>query len=499
MPSKDAFYSQKVGDIYFNMIRVNQNNFKVWNDYINSDLEINNRTGIATTKVILKSFPKHQTKQHLWFGFVSNKPITNPNEIEGKGIEMFVTVSTSVHAPFTSHMGIQRVEGRYKHPKISTKLHAFCAQICKHVYPDKKYMVFSPTSHMRSILEDNFRAVGKKMLLLDDFLKSWSLSSAILKFPNMEEMSINASDHNQDLTWFFEIDALWGAKIFMIAQDLLGGQDKFIPRGLSAISLEDLGGLDTEVASENFTLHNNGIDIVVSDEIVQKAKELAEAIKSNDDPKVKKIAEEHPDAIHFSNVSGQSAIHYAAKSKCSDEVAAFILSKLGGNLDDMVDSKGFFPLDYAIMGQQITHGSLLIKRGATQSKLASRKDTKKARPYVELLAKMKEASETYEEPAIDETPEEDEAKTKQPILEKQTPENKVEQQIIDILRGLKAQNKISGKSDVEVEIQLDSSSAPEVIKYCLGKLNLGPDSLECDGGTCYVTLDPAAIELLGDL
>lgn len=380
--TEKIFYTQKVGDIYLNMIKVTEANFDtLYKHFTKVFKPQNDPTGIQAAISAFDTYKLLSKKSYFWVGCVSNMEITNPNNIAGKKIEMVVTFNTSEHSPFISLMGIQRLQCSHKHSHISLKLQAFCAMVSIIEYPDKKYMVFKPMLHMRALLSDELIKTRGKMLHLGEFVSQYDENSITLNFPDSTSIKLSSSDYDGDLEWFFNNDILWGAEEQSPCKNIIEDY-KFHPGALEAVSIKDLTNLVTSASAISCW----------DEEWYLTVKKLSDAIKGNDIEKVKHIVEEYPDIIKFSNSTGQTALHYAAKLECDDEILSFILSKIKGNLNEMLDSKGYSPLDYALMGGKVSHGALLLKQNATHSKL-TQPDSAKFEQFQGLIADMQTLSE----------------------------------------------------------------------------------------------------------
>ena len=129
----------------------------------------------------------------MWVGFISDKVLSHPDEINKESIEMFVTMLTSENSSFTSHSGISRCL-TYKgpiHKNISTSLHSFIGNVTqKHYLDQKKYMITCPIIQMTEFLIKSFEErnlsssiyVGfEEINALGPWSKSYEKSSKKLK------------------------------------------------------------------------------------------------------------------------------------------------------------------------------------------------------------------------------------------------------------------------------------------------------------------------------
>lgn len=396
MDKKKIFYRAKVGKLYCNMIQVTDANLSAWSAFFEATNYIYGRqNGHFGAMQVFKNYQKHHAKPDLWIGCISNLPIDDPNKIEGKGIEMSVTISTSEHAPFTSHMGIQRVICLYKTPHISHMLHAFCARVSAHHYPDKKYMIFNPVQNMYDIMKTKLSKVDGKILEYRDFVKNGDTDiSGFFQFPDMDEpIYLHTMHYGKELEWFFNNISLWKIRDMKPIQLKPGSNPTKLVEGLKAIPLKDLIRLDASVERANITCwHLEGKRLVsaeIENPLCKIAKNLSDAIVGSNLVKVKEIIGDHPEVVSFPNASGQTSIHYAARSKFSEEILQYLLSANFRDLDIMLDGKGFTPLDYALKGGHIKASAILIKAGAFKSKLCSIKDTAKAKPYIDAFEEAK--------------------------------------------------------------------------------------------------------------
>jgi tetratricopeptide (TPR) repeat protein len=73
----------------------------------------------------------------------------------------------------------------------------------------------------------------------------------------------------------------------------------------------------------------------------------------------------------------------------------------------------------------------------------------------------------------------------------------IKQRILEQLLKLKAQCKISGKTDVEIEINTQDTSHEDVTRYCLDELHLSEAGVEFDSQNCLITISPEALGILG--
>ncbi len=159
-----VFYGMKeADDLYFNVTRVSAQNYDKWVQFAQKHNDASSKIG---TGAFLGSLRYYQhPNAEVWVAFVSNKPVINPYKIDESSIEMFVTVDTSEHSVFTSHMGIARAAGTFpkalQHKNISMKLHAFAAKFMLEQHPEKMYMINAPAEEMREIVIDAFKKKGK--------------------------------------------------------------------------------------------------------------------------------------------------------------------------------------------------------------------------------------------------------------------------------------------------------------------------------------------------
>lgn len=161
----DFYHLHEEDSLHFYMVRVNAGNVQLWSNYLNfQDTSENHAVaesiavkkagiGIRAARTCLKYYDSDNAE--VWVGFAADK-ICNPNRIDPDNIEMFVTMTTSEHAPFTMHMGIARAPSYkgIKHPELSMKLHSFIAQATLENPSDKYYMITRPVSIMRNIFVD---------------------------------------------------------------------------------------------------------------------------------------------------------------------------------------------------------------------------------------------------------------------------------------------------------------------------------------------------------
>lgn len=153
-------YSQQIGDVYFNLVKItNKAQKEEWSNYVDKAAYTYGGDGILTFQTCLGFY--NNTGTDVWVAYVSNEPLINPSQINKSGIEMYMSVTTSEHAIFTTHMGIQRVPCEKPHKNISVTLHEFCAKTMHEYYPDKTFMLNTPQQLMRDMLLSAMEARGK--------------------------------------------------------------------------------------------------------------------------------------------------------------------------------------------------------------------------------------------------------------------------------------------------------------------------------------------------
>ena len=151
-------YSLKeADDLYFNIARITDGNKQKWSSLASKSSHGKNSVGVQGFHPSLKYYNNINTE--VWVAFISNKPVNDPNEVDLSSTEMFVTVTTSEHSSFTTHMGIARSSSfprDKQHKNISTKLHAFAAKFMLEQHPEKIYELNVPTNLMEEIIIKEF-------------------------------------------------------------------------------------------------------------------------------------------------------------------------------------------------------------------------------------------------------------------------------------------------------------------------------------------------------
>lgn len=155
MSQNKEFYTLNCGDLWFNMVKIcDERQKEQWQQYSDGAGYIRAGSGgVCTFRSALDAWSNFQTE--VWVAYVSMEPMVDIEKINKNSIEMYISVTTSAHAPFTSHMGIQRVNPADKHQShkhIANQLHTFCARIMHERYPEKIYMINSPQEVARDIL-----------------------------------------------------------------------------------------------------------------------------------------------------------------------------------------------------------------------------------------------------------------------------------------------------------------------------------------------------------
>jgi len=101
-----------------------------------------------------------------------------------------------------------------------------------------------------------------------------------------------------------------------------------------------------------------------------KLNELFTAVKSGNLNAVKAILEFKPEILNERNEMNQSPLHYAARLGQND-ILAFLMDK-SEHLDEIVDIKGYYLLDYALEGGHIVLVEYLLNTGVTHSKFQNK-------------------------------------------------------------------------------------------------------------------------------
>ena len=157
-----ALYSVKEREkLYFNITRLTAHNRRAWGEFAGENDYERSHTGALA---FYPALPYHSHPHtEVWIAFISNKPATNPDIVDKRSTEMFMTVTTSEHSPFTSHIGITRAltfPKSLQHSNVSMKLHAFAAQFMLKQHPEKHYMINAPAEIMRVIMIAEFEKYG---------------------------------------------------------------------------------------------------------------------------------------------------------------------------------------------------------------------------------------------------------------------------------------------------------------------------------------------------
>jgi|GEM_PF-4762590 len=160
MSQINTHYSKQVGGLFYNLVHITTEAQKrEWSTYSKTAGYVHGTNGITIFQRCLNFFDNPDTE--VWVAFVSNKPVEDFGAIDKSGLEMYMSVTTSLHTPFAAHLGIQRVPCENPHKNISVSLHEFCANIMLTIHPEKQLMINSPEEVMRDILFKAFKAKGK--------------------------------------------------------------------------------------------------------------------------------------------------------------------------------------------------------------------------------------------------------------------------------------------------------------------------------------------------
>ena len=161
-PTISDIYHLEEPDLHFYMVRVNDHNADLWREYAKAEESVygNNRAkskasiGVVGFIPSLRYYDNDATE--TWVAFVSNRELANPSIPVTGSIEMCVTMMTSEHAPFTSHVGIFRSPSYSgeDHKNLAMQLHSFIAKATLEEHPNKYYMINTPAQHMTGIIID---------------------------------------------------------------------------------------------------------------------------------------------------------------------------------------------------------------------------------------------------------------------------------------------------------------------------------------------------------
>ena len=195
---KTLYTAKESDDLHFYMAKVMPENKDAWKEFAKKSEEGVSGQGVAGFLPSLEFCDKQETE--VWIAFVSNKEVALSHEIDDKSIEMFVTVSTSDNAPFTSHMGIARssIFNGVTHQNISTKLHAFAAEFMCQQHPEKAYMINTPTAVMRNIMMNTFleKGLGDKITICEYKYKlDWNVEHS-LEYSDRSNMEVTLSRYD---------------------------------------------------------------------------------------------------------------------------------------------------------------------------------------------------------------------------------------------------------------------------------------------------------------
>ncbi|BFD46287.1 MAG: hypothetical protein DMENIID0002_09330 [Rickettsia endosymbiont of Sergentomyia squamirostris] len=182
----EHYHLQQEEGLHFYMVKVTGKNADMWKEY--ATYEKNASRKYQGDKVAIKEayngsiafIPSidYHDQNDVWVAFVSDKQQDIDN-IDPTSIEMSVTMMTSEHAHFTSHMGISRGVSyiRIPHKNISCKLHSFIATVTLQHYGDcgdtlytvnKDYMITAPIAIMRAILIKAFKEYDTDIFIGDN-------------------------------------------------------------------------------------------------------------------------------------------------------------------------------------------------------------------------------------------------------------------------------------------------------------------------------------------
>lgn len=206
--TSEYYHIQQEEGLHFYLDKVTGKNAEMWSKYATDTLNATKyyhgdhigtkKAGIGITGFI-PSIRDYYDQNDTWVAFVSNK-LQDLNNIDPKSIEMSVTMMTSLHAHFTSHVGISRGASYTGdlHKNISPKLHSFIAAATLQHYGNtvnKDYMINVPASTMREILIKAFKDAGQETnIFIGDNTTKCSKETLEVLSNNLEAMKIGGLD-----------------------------------------------------------------------------------------------------------------------------------------------------------------------------------------------------------------------------------------------------------------------------------------------------------------
>lgn len=222
--TSEVYHLPQEQKIHFYMTKITGHNSRSWIEYVHGESYKSNCGNSKVSKAIKKAelgitgfkpsiYYHDQDLTETWVAFVSDKVWRDQRIIDVNAIEMFVTMMTSEHARFTSHMGIARApsyQGEV-HKNLAAKLHSFIAKATQHAYPDiKEYMITSPLGHMREIMFKAFHDKGQstKIYIGDNLTERSkdSLEKLISDLQAMEEAGIHRYDNHIQKYYLKQLD-----------------------------------------------------------------------------------------------------------------------------------------------------------------------------------------------------------------------------------------------------------------------------------------------------
>jgi hypothetical protein len=211
LPIKQNFYHLlSEDDFHFYMVQINDSNANLWKEWAEAEEELTysesiskaQKSAVAGIEGFLPSLKYYDNNAtETWVAFTTNALLENPTIPATGSIEMCVTMMTSTHSPFTTHIGIFRAPSYQgiSHKELAIKLHSFVAKTTLLDHNGKEFMITTPTYHMKEIL---LKALEKKyggsgfVFIGDDHTEypTAKLDDVILVYDKMKQSGYDKSE-----------------------------------------------------------------------------------------------------------------------------------------------------------------------------------------------------------------------------------------------------------------------------------------------------------------